>query len=128
MLAVLILVVGDHATSWLRESIHSIGFRETGEKAEEEIHYIRLETAFQRRQYDVAVKEILWFRKNNLSRYEDVAEIKNTVSKRLDDRVRKIPADQTKENLKIYQFLNRLDPDNSRYQRKVAFYQKRLDN
>jgi hypothetical protein len=119
------MVVGDHATSWLKESINSIGFKETGEKAEEEIHYSRLETAFQRRQYDVAVKEILWFRKNNLSRYKDVAEIKSTVSKRLVDRVRKIPMDHTKENLEIYQFLNRLEPDNSRYQQKVAFYQER---
>jgi hypothetical protein len=119
------MVVGDHATSWLKESINSIGFKETGEKAEEEIHYSRLETAFQHRQYETAVKEILWFRKNNLSRYKDVAEIKSILSKRLFDRVRKIPMDHTKENLEIYQFLNRLEPDNSRYQQKVAFYQER---
>jgi hypothetical protein len=36
--------------------------------------------------------------------------------------------DHTKENLEIYQFLNRLDPDNSRYQQKVVFYQERLDS
>jgi hypothetical protein len=122
------MVVGDHATSLLKESINSIGFKETEKKAEEEIHYGRLESAFQRRQYEVAVKELLWFRKNKLSRYKDVAEIKNAVSKRLVDRVRKIPMDHTKENLEIYQFLNRLDPDNSRYQRKVAFYKEQLDN
>ena len=50
------------------------------------------------------------------------------VSIQLVDRVRKIPMDHTKENLEIYQFLNRLDPDNSRYQRKVAFYKEQLDS
>ena len=128
MLALLIMVVGDNATSWLKKNINSIGFKETEKTAEEEIHYSRLETAYQRRQNDVAVKEILWFRKNTLSRYKDVSEIKNAVSKELDDRVRKIPMDHTEENLEAYQLLHRLDPDNSRYQRKVAFYQELLDS
>jgi hypothetical protein len=128
MLAVLVMVVGDNAVSWLKNSINPVSFRETEKETEEEIHYDRLESAFQRRQYDAAAKEILWFRKNKLPYYKDVAEIKTAVSKRLDDRVRMIPMDHTKVNLETYQLLHRLDPDNSRYQRKVAFYQEQLDN
>ncbi|MBI9085662.1 MAG: hypothetical protein JEZ11_18840 [Desulfobacterales bacterium] len=46
---------------------------------------------------------------------------------RLDRQVRKLPMAKTLENLTLYRRLLRLDPENGRYRRKVAFYQDRLE-
>lgn len=42
---------------------------------------------------------------------------------RLERQVRQIPAERTMDNLRIYRYLLKLDPDNLRYQQKVAHYE-----
>ncbi len=46
---------------------------------------------------------------------------------RLEQQVKAIPMSRTVDNLNIYRYLLQLDPDNKRYQKKVAFYEKRFD-
>lgn len=46
--------------------------------------------------------------------------------KALEDEVRPIPISHAERNLKIYEELLTLDPDNPHYRRKVDFYRKRL--
>jgi len=46
---------------------------------------------------------------------------------RLEKQVRAIPMSRTVDNLNIYRYLLKLDPDNPKYQRKVAFYKKRFE-
>jgi len=46
---------------------------------------------------------------------------------RLEQQVRAIPVARTVDNLNIYRYLLQLDPDNKRYQKKVAFYKKRFN-
>ena len=55
------------------------------------------------------------------------AESREAEITRLDRQVRKIPMAKTMENLTIYRRLLKLDPENRRYRRKVAFYQERLE-
>jgi len=45
---------------------------------------------------------------------------------RLEQQVKAIPVSRTVDNLNIYRYLLKLDPDNVRYQKKVAFYEKRF--
>jgi len=45
---------------------------------------------------------------------------------RLEKQVKAIPMSRTVDNLNIYRYLLKLDPDNTRYQKKVAFYEKRF--
>lgn len=45
---------------------------------------------------------------------------------RLEQQVKAIPMSRTVDNLNIYRYLLKLDPDNKRYQKKVAFYEKRF--
>jgi hypothetical protein len=42
---------------------------------------------------------------------------------RLERQVRQIPASRTMDNLRIYRYLHKLDPDNPRYREKVARYE-----
>jgi hypothetical protein len=44
----------------------------------------------------------------------------------LERQVKPLPVSATRENLRIYQELLSLDPDNGRYRRKVAFYKERF--
>jgi hypothetical protein len=46
---------------------------------------------------------------------------------RLEQQVRTIPMSRTVDNLHIYRYLLKLDPDNKRYQQKVAFYAERFE-
>lgn len=46
---------------------------------------------------------------------------------RLEQQVKAIPMSRTVDNLNIYRYLLKLDPDNKRYQKKVAFYEKRFN-
>lgn len=46
---------------------------------------------------------------------------------KLDRQVRAIPMSRTMDNLNIYRYLLKLDPDNPRYQKKVAFYENRFE-
>jgi len=45
---------------------------------------------------------------------------------RLEKQVKAIPMSRTVDNLNIHRYLLQLDPDNKRYQKKVAFYEKRF--
>lgn len=46
---------------------------------------------------------------------------------KLERQVRAIPVSRTVDNLNIYRYLLKLDPDNPRYQKKVAFYENRFE-
>ena len=46
---------------------------------------------------------------------------------RLEKEVRRIPVSRTMDNLKIYRYLHKLDPENAKYVRKVAFYEAQLE-
>jgi len=46
---------------------------------------------------------------------------------RLDRFVRQIPAENTLDNLRVYKYLLKLDPDNSKYQQKVALYGEKFE-
>jgi hypothetical protein len=58
----------------------------------------------------------------NLSEEKKAQTIKN-----LEEKVHKIPVSNTKDNLKIYRELAKLDPQNERYKKKIAFYTAQLD-
>ena len=45
---------------------------------------------------------------------------------RLENQVRRIPVSRTMDNLKIYRYLQKLDPGSAKYARKVAFYEAQL--
>ena len=46
----------------------------------------------------------------------------------LEKQVNAIPVSRTLDNLTIYRYLLKLDPDNARYKQKVAFYEERFEN
>jgi hypothetical protein len=46
----------------------------------------------------------------------------------LDAKVQSIPASELEENLRLYRELQTLDPTNTRYKQKVAYYQDKIDN
>jgi hypothetical protein len=46
---------------------------------------------------------------------------------RLEKQVKTIPTSRTVDNLDIYRYLLKLDPDNVRYKKKVAFYETRFE-
>ena len=46
---------------------------------------------------------------------------------KLEKQVRAIPMSRTMDNLNIYRYLLKLDPDNPRYQKKVVFYERRFE-
>jgi len=45
---------------------------------------------------------------------------------RLDQFVRQLPAENTLDNLRVYKYLLKLDPENTKYQQKVALYGERF--
>jgi len=45
---------------------------------------------------------------------------------RLDRFVRQIPAEHTLDNMRVYKYLLKLDPENSRYRQKVALYEEKF--
>ena len=61
----------------------------------------------------------------------DAASTKDTATRkeiaRLEKQVRRIPYSRTMDNLNIYRYLLKLDPDNPRYRKKVAFYEAQLE-
>ena len=46
---------------------------------------------------------------------------------KLEQQVQAIPMSRTMDNLNIYRYLLKLDPDNPRYQKKVIFYENRFE-
>jgi len=63
---------------------------------------------------------------NGKSAGSDLATIRLKIAK-LEKQVRAIPASRTVDNLDIYRYLLKLDPDNLRYKQKVSFYAKRFE-
>ena len=96
------------------------------EKIEE--HYQRIVSAYKNKNYHEVENIFKLFEGNNSSRYKDVETInKKATIARLEKEVKPIPASQVEDNLKIYRKLASLDPTNPRYQKKVAFYSKKLE-
>jgi len=88
-------------------------------------HYQRLVNFYETNNYNQVIKKLHWFKKHNLKKYKNVHQIREQTISHLDQIVRKIPVSEVLKNLKIYQQLLDLDPRNSKYKRKVAFYRKR---
>jgi len=88
-------------------------------------HYQGLLSNFDAKMYKQVINELHLFKKNNQTHYKNVAQIKKKTIACLDEIVRKIPMAKTIENLRRYRQLLSLDPENSRYKKKVAFYEKK---
>jgi hypothetical protein len=54
-------------------------------------------------------------------------EERTKLIKELEKKVSKIPAAHTRENLRIYNDLAKLDPENERYKKKIEFYTAQFD-
>ncbi len=92
-------------------------------KASIEKRYKALVAAFNSKNYDEATKLLDPFITHNELNYKDVDTIRKKVE--IDSLVKKakvIPISRTAENLVIYQKLLELDPSNSLYKKKVAYY------
>lgn len=101
---------------------------EEGFNTKIEEYYQRLMSAYQNKNYNEADELFKLFKDNNRLKYKDVESINKKVTiARLEEEVRPIPASQVEDNLKIYRKLAVLDPNNSRYQKKVAYYSKKLE-
>jgi outer membrane protein assembly factor BamE (lipoprotein component of BamABCDE complex) len=83
---------------------------------EEEARKHQAELAAQQRQQEERARAAL--RQAEAARQEKI--------RALEDRVRPIPASKIALNLKLYRQLHELDPNNPRYQKKVAFYEEHL--
>jgi len=64
------------------------------------------------------------FIKESLRLYKEL-KLKETIAE-LEAKVKPIPASNIKENLRIYRELLRLDPKNTKYKKKVAYYNSKL--
>ncbi len=64
--------------------------------------------------------------RNIKSAGSDPAAIRQKIAK-LEKQVKTIPTSRTVDNRDIYRYLLKLDPDNVRYKRKVAFYETRFE-
>jgi len=69
------------------------------------------------------------FARSGKSAQANGAELAATRQKiaKLEKQVRTIPVARTVDNLNIYRYLLKLDPDNPRYAQKVTFYEKRFE-
>ena len=93
-----------------------------------EEHYQRLLSAYQNKNYEEVDKVFKLFKDNDSLKYKDVETINKKVTiARLEEKVRPIPASQVEDNLRIYRKLAVLDPNNPKYQKKVAYYSKKLE-
>ena len=76
--------------------------------------------------FDQAAKKLELLKGRGEADYKDLAEIDKKIQIHLlEQRVEKIPASKVYENLKGYQRLLSLDPENENYQKKVALYRSR---
>ena len=88
-----------------------------------EQHYQMLLTAYKNDNLKQASNKLGLFKRYKELNYKDVATINKKVRiATLEHKVRKIPAARAKEDLKIYKQLLALDPQNPRYEKKVAHY------
>jgi hypothetical protein len=91
-------------------------------------HYRQLVDSYNAENFNSAIKEIKLFRKYDRIGYRDVEQIKKKLIAYLDQKVRSVPISEILKNLKMYQQLLELDPDNSRYKIKVRFYKRKYEN
>ena len=88
-----------------------------------ETHYQQLTEHYKAKDFEQAEKLLDFFVTYNQLDYKDVETMHRKVTIwSLDKRVRTIPASNILTNLKIYEELLELDPDNQRYKQKVAYY------
>jgi hypothetical protein len=93
-----------------------------------EHHYGKLVSSCENNEWDQGAAELRLFEKYDRLDYKDVRGFKRKMTIReLDQAVKKIPVARFIENLQIYEQLLSLDPGNSRYKKKVAFYRGKLD-
>ena len=91
-----------------------------------EIHYAKLVKLANEKQIDEALARIALFRKYGKQKYKDVEKYNKIIRKQsLTQKVEKLPASDIQENLKIYRELFALEPNNSTYQKKVNYYQRK---
>lgn len=92
-----------------------------------EHHYEKLVSSCENDKWDQGSAELKLFEKYHRLDYKDVRDFRRKMTIReLDQAVRKIPVARFTENLRIYEQLLSLDPGNSRYKKKVAFYRGKL--
>jgi len=93
-----------------------------------EKHYRKVQALYSQGKFHESHKEIDHFIKYDKLDYKDTEEIYRKLTiKKLDAEVRKIPASEVRENLHRYKELLDLDPSNARYKKKVAYYQKKVE-
>ena len=93
-----------------------------------EDHYQKLVDFYNNGELKEASYQLDLFEENKKLDYKNVRDIYNKVMiKVLDDKVRKIPVAESQKNLDIYKQLLSLDPQNERYQKKVAFYATKVE-
>ena len=88
-----------------------------------EEHYWKLVSLLVEGKTREALQILELFKKYEKLDYKDVKEIYKEVRiDELERKVKPIPASQALANLEIYEQLLNLDPDNTRYKKKVAYY------
>jgi hypothetical protein len=91
-------------------------------------HYRQLVDSYNAENFALAIKKLKLFKKYDRIDYRDVEQIKNKLIAYLDQKVRSVPISETLKNLRMYQQLLELDPENSRYKIKVRFYKRKYEN
>jgi hypothetical protein len=91
-------------------------------------HYRQLVGSYNAENFNLAIKELKLFKKYDRIGYRDVAQIRNKLIAYLDQKVRSVPISETLKNLRMYEQLLQLDPENSRYKFKVRFYKRKYEN
>lgn len=93
-----------------------------------ETHYTKLVNLANEKQINEALVQINLFKKYGKTNYKDVAKYNKIIrTQSLTARVKKLPASDIQGNLKIYNELHALVPDNVTYQKKVTHYQAKWD-
>ena len=93
-----------------------------------EHHYDKLVSSYENDKWHQASAQLKLFKKYDRLDYKDVNGFARKMRIReLERAVKKIPVARFTENLRIYEQLLSLDPVNSRYKKKVAFYRAKLD-
>jgi hypothetical protein len=96
-----------------------------------ERHYQELRNFYDNKDFHEATRKFELFKKYQKTDYKDVVDIGEGIRigtiKELEKEARAIPVAKTADNLRIYKQLLELDPENSKYKSKVAFYQANID-
>jgi hypothetical protein len=91
-----------------------------------ENHYNKAVSLHKDKKLALAAEEAELFGKHGMLDYKDMrSRYKQIMIAHLEEKVRPIPASRVDENLMIYNQLARLDPNNEKYKKKVAYYAKR---